>query len=510
MVREMGRVLPVVAIRTMSGLVATVISSGGCAQLAGIDNTNNTGLADSVVVKRMSIGASVTTAPLDLTGLTAKYYPDPAAAPVVAKTSEAGTWTAQLAAPAPVELTLPPEPAPVRGPRLMAFPNAALQVLYPVLEHPNPQPAPDGATIKLTVPLDLATAGAETFEVFTVGSWTTRAFAPAELPAVGAMQIGPVSYDFDTSQVLSDRSQLDALKAEDAFLVLRYAGNALTGVAEAMLTHDQMADEELTTGTMVAVAADQPFNATFDGAAVAARYATVKPAVTKLEKMSWQLVAAPGYLIGSDTGPLLQHGGLTVDETAFPTVMYANPFAGLGWNTLFTMATSYSRTFTPAGATASVTLSAGMGQAFAPDPTATTPAALDLPGALPTRISLDAIQLTADGQTVAQPQKPVTVTFTTDNASGTLYGVQVLELVEVQVSEMPVVTEIQRKLVYVAEATAPSFTLRPTVFQAGKNYVLQAHVISGGYPNIATGDLVTRSLPFVHAFLDSAVFSVTP
>lgn len=502
----------------ISGLVATVISSGGCAQLAGIDNTSNAGLVDSVAMKRMSIGTSVTIASLDLTGLSAKYYPDPAAAPVAATTTEAGKWTAKLADPAPVELTLPPEPAPVRGPRLMAFPNSALQVLYPVLEHPNPQPAPDGATIKLTVPLDVVTAGTEAFEVFTVGSWTTRSFALDELPAVGSMQIGPVSYDFDTSQavsydfdtsqVQSGRSQLDALTAADAFLVLRYDGNALTGVAETMLAHDQMVDEEVTTGAMVAVAPDQTFNASFDGAAVAARFATVKPAVVNDLGMSWQLVAAPGYLIGSDDGPVLQRGGLTIDDTALPAITYGNPFADRSWNTLFTLVASESRTFTPAGAMAEVTLSASMRQAFVPD--ATAPAELKLPGALPTRISLDAIQLTADGQTVAQPQQPVTVTFITDNTSGTLFGVQVIELVEVQVSEMPVVTEIQRHLVYVAEAAEPKFTLRPTVFQAGKTYVLRAYVTSGGYPNIATGDMVTRSLPFAQAFLDSAVFSVTP
>jgi hypothetical protein len=508
----MGRVLPVVASRMISGLVATVISSGGCAQLAGIDNTNNGGLADSVVLKRMSIGASVTTAALDLTGLTAKYYPDPGAAPVVAATTAAGTWTAKLPLPAPVELTLPPDPAPVRGPRLMVFPDPALQVLYPVLEHPNPMPAPDGATITLTVPLDLATVGDEAFQVFTMGSWTTRSFGAAELPAVGSMAIGPVSYDFATSQVLSEqqfaRSQLDALKAEDAFLVLRYIGTALTGVAEAVLTQDQTAADVVTTATMVAVAADQKFDASIDGATVAARYATVRPAVNALG-MSWQLAAAPGYLVGVDAGPVLQKSGaLTVADTVV-SVMYANPFASRSWNTLFTLVTSESRAFTLSGAMASVTLSAGMEQRFEPVANATAPAVLDLPAALPTRISLDAIQLTADGQTVAVPQQPVVVTFTADNANATLYSVELSEL-DVQTGAMPSDTTIERRLVYAAEATAPSFTLRPTLFQAGKSYVLRAQVSYGGYPNIATGDLVTRSLPLAQAFLDSAVFSVTP
>lgn len=499
----------------ISGLVATVISSGGCAQLAGIDNTSNDGLADSVVVKRMSIGASVTTAPLDLTGLAAKYYPDPGAAPVAATTTAAGTWTAKLPLPAPVELTLPPDPAPVRGPRLMVFPDPALQVLYPVLEHPNPMPAPAGAMITLTVPLDTATAPpapdgspSETFEVLTIGSWTRRPLA-AELPAVGSMTIGPVAYDFATSQVLSGRSQLDALTAADAFLVLRYVGNALTGVAEAMLTQDQTAADMVTTATMVAVAADQKFDASIDGAAVAERYAAVKPAVNTLE-MSWQLAAAPGYLVGVDAGPLLQKPAtLTVADTMV-SAMYANPFTSRSWNTLFTLVTLDSRTFTPAGAMAPAKLSAGMEQRLTPDAAATAPALLDLPAALPTRISLDNIQLTADGQTVAQPQQPVVVTFTADNTNATLYGVELSELVEVQTSAMPSVTAIERHLVYVAEAAAPSFTLRPTLFQAGKTYVLRALVSYGGYPNLATGDLLTRSLPVAQAFLDSAVFSVTP
>jgi len=54
---------------------AVGVAAAGCAQLAGIQDTNGNGRpGDSVAVTRMSIGSKVVLAPLDPTGLTATYF----------------------------------------------------------------------------------------------------------------------------------------------------------------------------------------------------------------------------------------------------------------------------------------------------------------------------------------------------------------------------------------------------------------------------------------------------
>ena len=167
----MIRVLPVV--------VGVVASSMGCAQLAGIDETNGHARnGNSLSVTRMSIGNTIVNAPLDLTGLTASYLVQSATAgsfdAVTAdrSTSAPGTWTKDLSDAAPVEFTLPDLPTPI--PRVLAFPNRQLSVLFASLEHPNPSPAPTGAMLTVTTPLDVVPGVAESFSVYTVGSWTSH------------------------------------------------------------------------------------------------------------------------------------------------------------------------------------------------------------------------------------------------------------------------------------------------------------------------------------------------
>src|SRR3954467_9173506 len=106
--RAMIRVLPVA--------VGVVASSVACAQLAGIDETSQ---SNSFAVTRMSIGNTVVTAPLDLTGLEATYLVPAATAgsfkAVAADqvSSLPGTWAKKLPDPAPIEVTLPDIPTPI-------------------------------------------------------------------------------------------------------------------------------------------------------------------------------------------------------------------------------------------------------------------------------------------------------------------------------------------------------------------------------------------------------------
>jgi len=499
-VHGMGRVLPVVTARVAAGFVATVMSSSGCAQLAGIDNTNNAGLTDSVALTRMSVGTTVALAPLDLGGLQATYFVSSADAVTrvpAATGATAGTWAAHLPDPVPVEITLPDVSAPT--PFLLAFPNKVLQVLYAVLEHPAPVPAPADAKISLTVPLDAPIGDGEAFEIFTVGSWTSRLIPSEELPMAADLQIS-TTYTFDTSRSLSGRSQLDQLTEQDAFLILRHTGTALTGLAEAP-AFAQTGDDMVNAAAMTAVVRDQMVVAAVDPAALAMRYSAVKPAVTVGSlAMSWSLVAAPGYRIASNAGPVLEFGGLDMTDVGL-SAMYGNPFASRGWNTILTLATQSSRVFTPAGTKTPVTLYAGMNQFLEP----AAALELDLPAGLPKLISVDGVQLSADGQTIAQPSKFVEVTFTTDSPMATLYSVQVFDLVANAAQ-----TALDSRVVYNAAATEPRFDIPPEVFVSGHTYTLRAFSTLGGFPQIAAGDFTMRELPLSQAFLDSAVFTVTP
>jgi len=491
---QMARVLPVV--------VATLASTGGCAQLAGIDNTSGSGrTVDSVKVTRLSIGNQVVPVPLDLSGLPARYLLATDSAGVydrvyASPTGGPGTWTRDLAAPAPVEFLLPDVPTPV--PRLFDFPNRQLQVLFAPLEHPDRAPAPSGAMLTVTAPLDVAATAMDSFQVFTVGSWTQFALTAG----VGATSIGPITYPFSTSTSLSGRAQLDKLTTQDAFLVLRYTGSALTGVAEAT-PFDQTGADMVTMPKLTAVAPDQTLDVRVSPPTLAMRYAAVRPTVGTLT-MTWNVVAAPGYRIASNSGPPLQSGTLLMADVGV-SAKYGNPFAGRDWHAIFKLQTTETRTAMlpgPMGPALPVTLFAGMNQFVEPSPGLT----LGLDAGLPVLILIDGKQLAVDtNQTIAQPSKFAEVTFLADNTNATLYNLQVLDLLP-----NAAVTAFDAHLVFAAASAEAKFEVPPEIFQVGHYYTLRAFCTYGGYPGIADGDFTNRQLPLTQSFLDSGVFMVTP
>lgn len=494
----------VVGLRTVSIVGAAAAAS--CAQLAGIENTTRAG--DTVTVVRMSVGATVTTAPQDLTGLQATYFvpgADPGSVArmpaMTGRGAASGVWTSPLHAPAPVEFTLPDAPAPV--PRLYAFPSPQLSVLFAALEHPDPAPAPDGATFSVAVPLDTAPAMGEVFQSYVVGPWLVRNFAPPEL-VVTDLMLTPPPFSFTAANVVSGRPQIDRVTPADAFLVLRYVGSALTGVAEGMPVDQTGAATTVTTSPMTAVAADQTLGLAIAPAALAARYAKVQPAVATLQ-MNWSLVAAPGYRIASNTGPVLQSGAIAATDTGV-AVKYGNPFAARGWNTIFTVATFESRSYLLPGAMTGLDLFAGMNQLLEPSPGFD----LQLPAGLPIVISLDDVPLVSDGQLVAQPRKFASVSFLVSPAPGvpgpsaTVYSVFVYDL-----TVNPTTMAPERRLTYTAVSDQPRIAVPPELFQVGHYYTLRAFVTLGGLPGVASGNFVDRELPQAQSYFDSAVIQVT-
>lgn len=498
----MGRLLAVVVGRVVP-VIAGAAACAGCAQLAGIDDTSSNGRPRaSVALTRRSIGSKVDDAALDLTSLKATFLvPNDASASgfdsVQAVASSAGTWTSTLFEATPVQLTLPDEPTPL--PRLFALPSLSLTILYGVLEHQGRTPAPEGATLAVTVPLDRGYASSDRFQVYTVGSWTARGFAAGEIPQapdLGAMEIGPVTYAFDSSSRVSGRPTLDRLTTNDSFLVLRYVGAALNGVAQAA-GFDQTDKDTVKTAAMTAVALDQTLDVKLD-TMLTTRYAAVLPAVSGLG-MSWSLVAAPGYLMASNAGPVLHSGGLTAADVGL-VVMYGNPFVDRHWRTIFTLSTQESRVYMPT-ATLRVTLFAGMSQYIEPS----TGYVLKLEAGLPVLILFGDRPLSTDGQMIPQPTRLVPVTIFSDSPNNTLYEVQVFDLLPNAAG-----TDLVYHFVFSATSNEARFDLPPQVFEVGHSYTLRAVVTAGGFPAIASGDFLRRELPLSQSFLDSAVFTVTP
>jgi hypothetical protein len=461
----------------------------------------------SVEVQRMSIGSTVEVAPLDLTGLQASYLVEVAGTPsdfdrVPASDGGGGTWVTKLRAPAPVVLTLPDVPMPL--PRVFAFPNLALSILYSSLEHPARSAPPPGAMLTVTAQLDTPTAMTDSFQVFTVGSWTSHP-VPFDMP--GGSEVS-VTYPFDESTSLSGRAQLDRLTVRDAFLILRYSGNALTGVAEAA-PFDQTGDDTVT-ATMHAVTADTMLDVLL-GADIAKRYTAVRPAVADLS-MRWSVVAAPGARIASSAGPVLNSGTVMAADTGI-AARYGNPFASPphSWRSIFTLDTSESREFmlpvpgSEPPAMLPVTLFAGMTQYI--DASSGVTGIVGLDAGLPELIRLDDRSLSSDGLIIARPTRFVDVSFIANPATNTLYTVQLFDLLP-DAGTPP--ARFEPNLAFEAHGTEARFQLPPEIFQPGHSYVLRALCTAGGYPSINNGNLTMRQLPLSQSFLDSGVFTVMP
>ncbi|MCW5804535.1 MAG: hypothetical protein KIT31_19345 [Deltaproteobacteria bacterium] len=481
-----------------SGVAAAIVAvTPACAQVFGLDETaKDPEIGVSLSMVRRSIGATVVTAPEDLSGRVATYLvPDEAdptgLARVVADQPAADMWVADIKR-APVQFDLPDFPEPVA--RQLDFPSQAIVGLHSVLEHPNPTPGDPEALLTVSVTLDAPYAG-EGLQLFTLGSWNVRGL---EAPPLGELTVAPAPFTFGSMASLTGRPH-EALTTDDAVLALRHVGNVLTGVAE-IPAFAQTGNDTLT-GTMVPVAADQLLDVVVDQAEVATRYTAVRPAMGNLG-MQWALHAAPGHASGEDRGPVLHAAGVGLVDPPGIQVSYGNPFAAAkDWRTVLTWFTQETRSFTPAAQGLPVTLFAQMFEKHEPSPAL----ALKLPAGLPELISIGDLPLSIDGLAIPAPARAVTASFVVSPAANTLYQLQVLDLVP-NAAE----TALELKVVYSTAGGAPRFTLPPEVFVPGHSYTLRAISVAGGHPGLADGDLSQRQLPVAVAFMDSGVFTVMP
>ncbi len=487
--------------RGLLSCACVLLATAGCAQLAGIEETS--GLVPdrvSLQVERVSVGASVVRAPLDLTPSTASFLVPDVAVPegftrVPADVAAVGLWSAEIAAGTPaVQFTLPDFPTPLQ--RVLQFDTRAHKQAFAVYEHPSPQPAPAGAMLTVSATLPTAYVTGQSFQFWSVGTWNARGFVAAELPLVdmGLTVLGPVSFAFTSTNKQTGRDH-ERITASDAVLLIRYTGNRLTGVLEAA-PFEQTGDDTIS-GAMTGVAAAETVTADLQPMLVAGRYAPLRPAMG-VPAMSWSVTAAPGVDQAAFRGISLNAAVVDAADPPLST-LYGNPFVAKGWRSVVLWATSASRTVTPLGQTLPVTLRSELFTYIEPTPAMV----LDLPAALPELITINGVPLSSDGLSVPKPTQ-ANVSFIA-NGIGTVFQVQLYELV-------PNMANTALTYRFVIEATGPTkeLSLPPDVFVPGKLYTLRAVTYAGSFPGFANGDLSVRSLPVSVGYHDSGVFTVAP
>ncbi len=479
------------------------VATAGCAQLAGIDETS--GLVPpervSLQVERVSIGASVVRAPLDVAASSASFLVPDEAVPegftrVPAEVADAGLWSAEVATGTPaVQFTLPDFPTPLQ--RLMQFDTRNHKTTFSSYEHPSPEPAPMNAMLTVSATLPTPYVSGQSFQFSSIGTWNARTFPVAELPVVdtGVTMLGPATFAFTATNKQSGRDH-EKITVNDAVLVLRYGAGRLTGVMEAV-PFDQTGNDSIS-GAMTAVPASEMVTADLQPTLVAGRYAPVRPAVGT-PAMSWSLTAAPGIDVGASRGVTLHGAGVDAADPPL-SVAFGNPFVAKGWRSLFLFSTSASRTVTPLGQTLPVTLRSELSTYIEPTPGMV----LDLPAGLPELITINGLPLSSDGLSLPRPTAQAQISFIA-GGTGTVFSITLYELA-------PNAAGTALEYRFVIQATGPTKELRlpAEVFVPDKLYTLRASTHAGGFPNSADGDLTVRTLPVSVGHHDSGIFTVAP
>ena len=276
--------------------------AGGCAQIfSRIDPTSASAPDAPPAIAHISfvstsIGAQLTSMPLDLTGQTATFLePDPTAPsgyrPVPGVGDGSGGWNGAVPTGDPlVDFTWPPTTAAALPTRqLWALPSRDVASTYYYAADPGAMTAPAGATLDLSVAISAFQSGMESFELQAIAPWSHHVLAGGELPAASATSVTTsIPYSSFTSLVSNVVSRVTSV---DRLLLLRYVGPVLTGVFETSL--DEMAGANAITGSLQSNAQDQMLDAAIDPNALVARYTPVLPVVGN-PMLNWEVLAAPG------------------------------------------------------------------------------------------------------------------------------------------------------------------------------------------------------------------------
>ncbi|MEO8552250.1 MAG: hypothetical protein ABI678_19875, partial [Kofleriaceae bacterium] len=399
----------------------------GCAQLFGLEETTSGGGGDdggphttevSVVMQLISVGTAATRTPYDVSQLTANYLvPDGAGVKRVKAMAASATWSAAIPdGTPPVEINLGLD-LPDLFRRLYSVHQRNLKLLYGIYGHADAVAAPAGAELMVTLALPAPTDGTEGIQLYGVGTWANHGFAAGTDYAVGAQTIGPLAVPYAPALwgSISGRP-LAKVTSADALLALRYAGNQLTGAAE-FPAFDQNDTTTPISATMTPVTAS-PLDVHVSPSNLDTRLAMPTPKGATLA-MSWSVNAAPGWEIANGAGPQLNAAGIALTDAGAITAPFGNPFAAKGWRSTFTLASNKVRTFlVPNLMSLPANLYCGLNQ-IAEVAAGLT---LDTPAALPIVVSINAMPLATDGQTITlDPTKSVDLSVLADKTDALYY-----------------------------------------------------------------------------------------
>ncbi len=497
---------PVLALALALALGSTL---PGCAQLFGLDETSEVTEPPDVrlSLKRYAVGTQVVLEPMDLTGGAATYLIADPLEPsgfrkIAATVPEAGVFRGDIAVgiDAQVSFTVPDDM--IR--RHLALEDRRLSGLYGYLGKVGPvETPPTGAALAFGVAFDrVFDAASDDLYWLSIGSWTQYNFNETTEVPTGSLQLRPGPIPFTNADSLSGRPH-QRLRADDALLVLRNTSLAVnTRVLSGVYTApplDLAADvNTLPDGAMTAVPTDQTLAVSLDTDTPVTRMANARP-VMRPPSFNWSVTAAPGAAAGFTTGPALTFGTLAPSTGVVPLlVAYGNPFASRSWPATFTWAATSTRTYTPADGKPPVSLTALLVSISASPSDGNQ---LDLLTCLPLGVTVQGAVLNLDGQTVSVDRtKPVSISFRTDNGNADLYSITIHEIVGATTATLvPRFHSVSRE---------STWSLPGDTFEAGKEYSVRATCTRGGFPNLAAGDLETRTLPTAVGFLDSGVFTV--
>ncbi|HEY4177288.1 MAG TPA: hypothetical protein VGM90_10665 [Kofleriaceae bacterium] len=492
--------------RHARAFAGAILLFGGCAQIAGIDDT--TGIVTppgtaSLTLIRTSVGTSIINSALDLTGQSATFLVlDPDAQDglqrIPAMQTADGVWTANVEAENPAVLFSTPS-YPEQTLSILELPFKDTKQMFREYEHPGRTVAvtPEASMLTVNATLPSPFVATETFQLATIGAWGKRGLAAPM--TLGDTALAPAAFTYDTVSSGNGRP-LDKITTADSVLVLRYNSSTLTGVLDGV-PFDQTGADTIT-GTMTAVSTTDQLSVTVNNETVGQRYAPLRPAMP-LPNMNWSVVAAPGARIAATAGVNLV--GTTITSAAGMGQIganYLNPFIAKGWGSIFIWSTNSFRAFTPDGAPGPASLLAALYQLAAPRDNLT----LDMPVGMPESISLDGTPLSSDGITIAKPTSVVTCSFQVPpTPMNTLYRLELYELVP-NTATPP--TGLDHKIVVDITSDKPTMFIPPEMFADGKTYTIRAIVTAGDYPGVNSGDLSTRELDQAGAIMESGVFTV--
>jgi hypothetical protein len=490
------------------------VASAGCAQLFGFEETSASSpdaipIAPtmSIQFERISIGSTLVRAPEDLTGTSATYWIEDAAAPSGLRRVQAtlaaakDRWVAEVdeGTRASVEFGVPDEINPFR--RLFAFPSRTVKTLNGFYEHPNMIDAPMGGSFATRLTLPSAYVAGEAFVLSAIGPWVQHTYTAAELPAAGTgATVIAATIPYNTTAFPSSvgARPIPKLTAQDQLVALRYVGNDLTA-AGVVSPFEQTGGSDAVNVSLTSVP-HAPLDVTIDPMGAQMRLAGTSPAVTTVS-MAWYVTASPGWKLATNVGPLLNAVGVAVMDSGRITTGFGNPFESLGWTSLFTWTAYRYRTYTVPAFNLPLTLYAGLYQFDDVAPGLT----LDLPVGLPVLVSINKMPLNADGLSITlEPGKAVELGLVADRPTNVVYQWNVYEVAP----NMAMPPALEFKVRYVALATETAVKIPDDIFEAGKVYMVRAHAIQGGYPAFSMGDLTVRDVPYAVGFLDAGVFTV--